>query len=90
MHNLYVCTTENPDAPHHALFQERFSVNVWAGTVDDDVIGPYVTQNPLGVTQYDNFVAVLHIEFAAGLTNFPASRLDRPPLPQISICGESL
>jgi hypothetical protein len=40
--------------------------------MDDCVIRPYVAQNCLGGAQYTDFIAVLHMKCAAGLTtNFP-------------------
>jgi hypothetical protein len=40
-HNMHIWATENPHATRHSLLQHRCSVNIWAGIVDDYVIGPY-------------------------------------------------
>jgi hypothetical protein len=37
---LYVWATENLHANRHSSLQHRFSVNVWAGIIDDYIIGP--------------------------------------------------
>ena len=39
--NSHVWADENSHAPHVHGFQQRFSVNVWAGILDGHVIGPY-------------------------------------------------
>jgi hypothetical protein len=50
LHNLHVWATENLHATRHSSFQHRFSVNIWAGIVDD-----YVIQDCLGGAQYSDF-----------------------------------
>ena len=37
----------NPHAPPKVRFQRRFSINVWAGIVNDRLVGPYVLPNRL-------------------------------------------
>jgi hypothetical protein len=40
LHNLHVWAEENPHPTRSSSFQHRFSVNIWAGIVDDHLIGP--------------------------------------------------
>jgi hypothetical protein len=63
LHNLHVWAAENPRPTRSSSFQHRFSVNFWAGIVDDHLIGPYVnrshrwcpiTQFPARNTSYFN------------------------------------
>ena len=41
LHNSLVCASSNPHATSQHAFQEQFSVNIWAGIVNDYLIGPY-------------------------------------------------
>ena len=45
--NSHVWADENPHAAHVHGFQHRFSINVWAGILDDHVIGPYMLPSRL-------------------------------------------
>jgi hypothetical protein len=56
LHNLHVWAEENPNPTRSSSFQHRFSVNVWAGIVDDYLIGPYVIEDCIGGAQYLNFL----------------------------------
>jgi hypothetical protein len=47
---------ENSHATCHSSFQHIFSVNVWAGIIDDFVNGPHVIQSCLGGAQYTDFL----------------------------------
>ena len=40
-HNMHHWATENPHASRQSSFQRRFKVNVWAGIVGDQLIGPH-------------------------------------------------
>lgn len=55
-HNTHVWSDENPHAIHEGHFQERFKVNVWAGMVGDQLIGPYVLPPRLTGAAYLNFL----------------------------------
>jgi hypothetical protein len=41
---------------NRSSFQHRFSVNVWAGIVDDHLIGPYVIEDRIGGAKYLSFL----------------------------------
>jgi hypothetical protein len=56
LHNLHVWAEENPHPTRSSSFQHRFSVNIWAGIVDDHLIGPYVTEHRMSGVQYLNFL----------------------------------
>jgi hypothetical protein len=56
LHNLHVWTEENPHPARCSSCQHRFSVNVWAGTVDHHLIGPCVTEYRIGGAQCLNFL----------------------------------
>jgi len=40
-HNTHTWATENPHTPRPHNFQHQFSINVWAGIVDGNIVGPY-------------------------------------------------
>jgi hypothetical protein len=56
LHNLHVWAEENPHPTRSSSFQHRFSVNVWAGIVDDHLIGLYTTEDCIGGAQYLHFL----------------------------------
>lgn len=56
LHNSHVWATSNPYATSPHAFQERFSVNVWAGIVNDFLIGPYLLPNRLNGRTYVIFL----------------------------------
>jgi hypothetical protein len=37
-------------------FQQRFNISIWAGTVNDCLIGPYLIANCLSGIQYAEFL----------------------------------
>ena len=39
-HNSHVWAYENPHAIHQSNFQQRFQINVWAGIIGNNLIGP--------------------------------------------------
>jgi hypothetical protein len=55
LHNLHIWAEENPHPTRSSSFQYRFSVDVWAGIVDDHLTGPYVIDRIDGA-QYLNFL----------------------------------
>jgi hypothetical protein len=56
LHNLHIWAEENPHPTRSSTFQHRFCVNVWAGIVDDRLIGPYVIEYRIDGAQYLNFL----------------------------------
>lgn len=56
VHNTHVWATENPHATRPHAFQKRFSVNVWAGIVNDFLIGPYLLPTRLHGSHYRIFL----------------------------------
>lgn len=55
-HNTHFWATENPHAIRRTNFQQRFSVNVWAGIVNGQLIGPFILQNRLSGAIYLEFL----------------------------------
>ncbi|XP_026828179.1 uncharacterized protein LOC113562590 [Ooceraea biroi] len=56
MHNLHVWSDVNPHATRPISFQHRFSVNVWAGIIDNNLIGPYIMEDRINGARYLNFL----------------------------------
>ena len=55
-HNTHIWSDENPHARQEVRFLRRFSTNVWAGIVNDRLVGPYVLPNRLNAAQYLKFL----------------------------------
>lgn len=55
-HNEHVWAIENPHAVRETHFQRRFSVNVWAGIVNNEVIGPHIFDGNLNSEMYRAFL----------------------------------
>lgn len=56
MHNEHLWSEQNP---HHLLqvhHQQRFSINVWVGVVDDYLIGPIELPNRMNAAMYYEFL----------------------------------
>lgn len=56
IHNTHIWEMENPHAIKRAHFQHRFSLNVWAGIVNDHLIGPIILPNRMDGLQYLEFL----------------------------------
>jgi hypothetical protein len=56
IHNRHCWAHENPHITHAHAHQTRFSVNVWAGIVGDNLIGPYLFPDRLDGRAYLNFL----------------------------------
>lgn len=52
MHNEHYWSAENPHLTRRNAYQVRFSLNVWAGIVNDIVIGPYFIEGRLNGAKY--------------------------------------
>lgn len=55
-HNLHTWADENPHSLRVANSQYQFSINIWAGIIGNDVIGPVVLPNRLDQESYLNFL----------------------------------
>lgn len=55
-HNAHRWSEENPHAIVDSNFQYRFSVNVWCGVIDNQLIGPVVLPNRLTGAMYADFL----------------------------------
>lgn len=54
--NAHIWAVENPHVLWPTTFQHQFSINVWAGMIDDLVIGPYVLPNQLNQDTFLEFL----------------------------------
>ena len=54
--NSHIWAEENPHATFNRSYQERFSVNMWAGIVGRRLIGPYMLPRRLTGNIYINFL----------------------------------
>lgn len=55
-HNYHSWAEENPHALRIANSQHQFSINIWAGIVGNEIIGPVVLPNRLNGASYLNFL----------------------------------
>jgi hypothetical protein len=55
-HNSHNWAANNPHVTHRHSHQYRFSVNVWAGIVSNNLIGPYLMPSPLTGPVYRTFL----------------------------------
>lgn len=55
-HNLHEWHEINPHIVRERAFQQRFSINVWAGILNDRLIGPYILPSPLTGHHYSIFL----------------------------------
>lgn len=54
--NAHIWAVENPHVMWPTTFQHQFSINVWAGIIDDLIIGPYILPNRLNQEIFLNFL----------------------------------
>lgn len=54
--NSHLWSDENPHGTTETNFQRRFSVNVWCGMIDDQLIGPFFFEERLTGELYANFL----------------------------------
>ncbi|KAJ8963856.1 hypothetical protein NQ317_004702 [Molorchus minor] len=52
MHNIHFWANENPRVVRRTNFQNRFSINLWAGIVGDQIIGPIELPIRLNAANY--------------------------------------
>lgn len=67
-HNDHTWAIENPRAIKPTRSQYRFSVNVWAGIIDQQLIGPYIIDGTLNSGKY---LDILRDELPILLENIP-------------------
>jgi hypothetical protein len=56
IHNMHLWKEENPKATREASFQKQFGINVWAGVIGDQLIGPHIFEENLNRTIYLDFL----------------------------------
>ena len=56
LHNEHWWAEENPHKLVQCNFQERFSVSIWCGIIDDLLIGPHIFERRLTGEIYENFL----------------------------------
>lgn len=55
-HNTHFWSHENPRVVRRTNYQHRFSFNLWAGMIEDKLIGPIILPNRLTGRDYLNFI----------------------------------
>lgn len=55
-HNQHVWARDNPHAAFVRGHQDRFAVNIWAGLVGDNLVGPYMFPRRLNANTYLTFL----------------------------------
>jgi hypothetical protein len=55
-HNCHVWCEENPHAIHESWHQQSFSLIIWAGVLEDRLIGPHILPNKLTGKRYRRFL----------------------------------
>ena len=56
IHNEHWWSEDNPHKTTETNFQHRFSVNVWCGIIDDQLIGPHIFEESLTGEVYSSFL----------------------------------
>jgi transposase len=67
-HNNHIWATENPFAVHPRAHQHRFGINLWAGVIDNNLVGPFTL--PARVNA-ENFLQFLQNDFQVLLEDLP-------------------
>ncbi|XP_063931273.1 uncharacterized protein LOC135143347 [Zophobas morio] len=67
-HNWHFWAHENPHLTRVRAYQERFTINLWAGIIGTTVVGPFVLPDHLNGEAYANF---LRLELPALLEDVP-------------------
>lgn len=55
-HNKHLWSLQNPHAIKQARFQRRFSINVWAGILNNRLVGMHFLNNRMNAQYYLNFL----------------------------------
>lgn len=58
LHNLHQWSIVNPHATYERAFQVRFSINVWAGILNNRVMGPIMLPNRINGDDFYQFLAI--------------------------------
>lgn len=56
LHNEHVYSDENPHATKVTHFQHEFKINIWAGIINNVIVGPVVMPDQLNGNDYLNFL----------------------------------
>lgn len=56
IHNYHSWAVDNPHLARQSNFQEQFSVNLWSGIVNEQLIGPFQLPDRLDGEEYLNFL----------------------------------
>lgn len=54
--NMHTWATENPHAVRVTAFQTQFSANIWAGIINDQIVGPFELPSRLTQESFLNFL----------------------------------
>lgn len=65
--NSHIWAEENPHATQARAFQQRFGINVWAGIIDGNLIGPYLLPYRLTGPRYLTFLQEVLVELCEDL-----------------------
>ena len=57
MHNMHYWSAENPHWFRGVQHQGRWSLNVWCGILEGNIIGPYFFDQPLNGNIFLDFLA---------------------------------
>jgi hypothetical protein len=69
-HNNHIWATENPFAVHPCAHQHRFGINLWAGVIDNNLVGPFT---PPARVNAENFLQFLQNDSSFASCNFEAN-----------------
>jgi hypothetical protein len=71
-HNNHIWATENPFAVHPRAHQHRFGINLWAGVIDNNLVGPFTLSARVNT---ENFLQFLQNDFQVLLEDLPLAIL---------------
>lgn len=74
-HNLHLWAEQNPKATRERAFQRRFHINVWAGVLGDQLIGPHIFEETLNGESYWQFLQHNLLGFLDGVDNIQRDRI---------------
>ncbi|GFV60961.1 uncharacterized protein TNCV_4716151 [Trichonephila clavipes] len=75
MHNSHLWAHVNPHGTITHAYQERFSINVWAGIVHNNLVGPYILPSRLTGRTYNIFLQEVLPELLVDVPPFVRSRM---------------